>query len=213
MGPSGARAASAGFILLMAADVAAMAPATHAGAAHPVSGSGEKMDDTTSQKAASDAAAYVRTLANSWTQRSSRRRSGPAESRFHRSRSTGRRTATHRSERQGCGRCPDATRRAHDQAFDGRSTTVHTRDAEVRRVDLTRRQRFLSAIAHPQVSYILMTLGLLGLTVELWNPGLIAPGVIGGCVCCWLSSRFNTCRSTWRDCFWSSLASRCSFSS
>ena len=63
VGPSGARAASAGFILLMAADVAAMAPATHAGAAHPVSGSGEKMDETTSQKAAADAAAYVRTIA------------------------------------------------------------------------------------------------------------------------------------------------------
>jgi membrane-bound serine protease (ClpP class) len=47
-------------------------------------------------------------------------------------------------------------------------------------MEMTRRQRFLSAIAHPQVSYILMTLGLLGLTVELWNPGLIAPGVAGG---------------------------------
>ncbi len=63
--------------------------------------------------------------------------------------------------------------------FDGRSTTVHTKDADVRRIEMTRRQRFLSAIAHPQVSYILMTLGLLGLTVELWNPGLIAPGVVG----------------------------------
>ncbi len=63
VGPSGARAASAGFILLVAADMAVMAPATHAGAAHPVSGSGEKMDDTMSQKAASDAAAYVRSLA------------------------------------------------------------------------------------------------------------------------------------------------------
>jgi membrane-bound serine protease (ClpP class) len=52
--------------------------------------------------------------------------------------------------------------------------------ADVRRVEMTRRQRFLSAIAHPQVSYILMTLGLLGLTVELWNPGMIAPGVVGG---------------------------------
>jgi membrane-bound serine protease (ClpP class) len=64
--------------------------------------------------------------------------------------------------------------------FDGRSTTVHTKGAEVRRIDMTRRQWFLSAIAHPQVAYMLMTLGLLGLTVELWNPGLIAPGVVGG---------------------------------
>ena len=45
---------------------------------------------------------------------------------------------------------------------------------------MTRRQRFLSAIAHPQVAYLLLTLGILGLTVELWNPGAIAPGVAGG---------------------------------
>jgi len=64
--------------------------------------------------------------------------------------------------------------------FDGRMTRVRTANAEVRRVDMTRRQRFLSAIAHPQVAYLLMTLGILGLTVELWNPGTIAPGVAGG---------------------------------
>ena len=63
VGPSGARAASAGFVITIAADVAAMAPGTHIGAAHPVSGSGEQMDETTAKKAASDAAAYVRSLA------------------------------------------------------------------------------------------------------------------------------------------------------
>src|SRR3989338_1890668 len=63
IGPSGARAASAGFILTIAADVAAMAPGTHIGAAHPVAGNGEKMDETMAKKAAEDIAAYVRTLA------------------------------------------------------------------------------------------------------------------------------------------------------
>ena len=61
--PSGARAASAGFIITIAADIAAMAPGTHIGAAHPVSGSGAVMDETTSKKAAEDVAAYVRTIA------------------------------------------------------------------------------------------------------------------------------------------------------
>src|SRR5688572_15890172 len=61
--PAGARAASAGFILAIAADVAAMAPGTHIGAAHPVSGGGEPMDETTASKAASDTAAYARSLA------------------------------------------------------------------------------------------------------------------------------------------------------
>ena len=63
VGPSGARAASAGFILTIAADVAAMAPGTHIGAAHPVPGGGEKIDETMAKKVAEDAAAYARTLA------------------------------------------------------------------------------------------------------------------------------------------------------
>ena len=64
VGPSGARAASAGFLLTIAADVAAMAPGTHIGAAHPVAGSGQPMDETMAKKAAEDVAAYARTLAN-----------------------------------------------------------------------------------------------------------------------------------------------------
>ena len=61
--PSGARAASAGFIITIAADIAAMAPGTHIGAAHPVTGGGVEMDETSSKKAAEDMAAYVRTIA------------------------------------------------------------------------------------------------------------------------------------------------------
>jgi len=64
--------------------------------------------------------------------------------------------------------------------FDGRQVLVRTQGIEVRRIDMTRRQRFLSAIANPQIAYLLMTLGMLGLTVELWNPGAVLPGVAGG---------------------------------
>src|SRR5262249_13838095 len=63
VGPAGNRAASAGFLITMAADVAAMAPGTHIGAAHPVAGNGEKIDDVMAKKMASDTAAYARTLA------------------------------------------------------------------------------------------------------------------------------------------------------
>jgi len=139
------------------------------------------MDDTTSQKAASDVAAYVRTLAEARGRNVSLAADAVLQSRAF-------------TDREALDATPpliDLTAKDVDDVlmrldgrtikrFDGRSTTVHTKDAEVRRRDMTRRQQFLSAIAHPQVSYILMTLGLLGLTVELWNPGLIAPGVVGG---------------------------------
>jgi len=64
--------------------------------------------------------------------------------------------------------------------FDGRAAKVYTAGIVTERMEMTRRQRFLSAIAHPQVAYLLLTLGMLGLTVELWNPGTVLPGVVGG---------------------------------
>jgi membrane-bound serine protease (ClpP class) len=64
--------------------------------------------------------------------------------------------------------------------FDGRTVTISSAGARIVDLAMTRRQQFLSAIAHPQIAYLLMTLGILGITVELWNPGAIAPGVVGG---------------------------------
>jgi membrane-bound serine protease (ClpP class) len=64
--------------------------------------------------------------------------------------------------------------------FDGRSETLHTLSAEERHVAMTWTQKVLSAVAHPQIAYLLLMLGTLGLTVELWNPGSILPGVAGG---------------------------------
>jgi membrane-bound serine protease (ClpP class) len=179
--PSGARAASAGFLLTLAADVAAMAPGTHIGAAHPVSGDGQKMDDTVSKKAASDTAAYVRSLAEA------RHRNVPlAEQAVLQSRAFTDAEAARASPplvdvvaadvhdllRQLDGRT--ITR------FDGRSVVLQTRDPDLRAIEMSRRQRFLGAIAHPQIAYLLLTLGILGLTVELWNPGAVLPGVVGG---------------------------------
>ncbi len=181
VGPSGARAASAGFILALAADVAAMAPGTHIGAAHPVSGSGEPMDETTSSKAAADTAAYARTLADARGRNVALSEQAVLESR----------AFTHSEALEATPPLidlvvPDLATLLREldgrsvRRFDGRTATLHTGDAEVRRIDMTWRQRFLSAIAHPQIAYLLMTFGILGLTIELWSPGAIAPGVIGG---------------------------------
>jgi len=179
--PSGGRAASAGFVLTIAADVAAMAPGTHIGAAHPVSAGGERPDDTQAKKAAADTAAYVRSLAEA-----RKRNVGLAEQAVLESRAFTDGEAVHASP-------PLVDIVATDLSdllgqldgriitrFDGRSVTLHARDAEVRQVRMSRRQQFLGAIAHPQIAYLLLTLGILGLTVEIWNPGSVAPGVIGG---------------------------------
>ena len=64
--------------------------------------------------------------------------------------------------------------------FDGRTVTLRTASATIVPVAMTLRQRILSAVAHPNVAYILLTLGTLGLTIELWTPGAILPGVVGG---------------------------------
>jgi membrane-bound serine protease (ClpP class) len=138
------------------------------------------MDDTTSQKAASDAAAYVRSLAEARGRNVGLAGEAVLQSRAFTDRES--LDATPALIDMGAKDLDDILMQLEGRTitrFDGRSATIHTRGAEVRRIEMTRRQRFLSAIAHPQVSYILMTLGLLGLTVELWNPGLIAPGVVG----------------------------------
>jgi membrane-bound serine protease (ClpP class) len=179
--PSGARAASAGFILAMAADIAAMAPGTHVGAAHPVSGTGEPQDATTSEKAASDTAAYVRTLAEARG-----RPVGLAEEAVLKSRAFTDAEARSSTPPLVDLVVPDIDALLHQldgrvvSRFDGRKVTLSLKDAAVRRMEMSWRQRFLGAIAHPQIAYLLLTLGMLGLTVELWNPGSVLPGVAGG---------------------------------
>jgi membrane-bound serine protease (ClpP class) len=181
VGPSGARAASAGFIITLAADVAVMAPGTHIGAAHPVSGTGQQMDETMSAKVASDTAAYARSLAQARLRNVELAALAVTESRAF--------TDSEALEAMpplidfAANDVDEMLRKLEGRTirrFDGRTTTVRTGNAEVERIEMTRRQRFLSTIAHPQVAYLLLTLGLLGLTVELWNPGAIVPGVAGG---------------------------------
>ena len=181
VGPSGNRAASAGFLITMAADVAAMAPGTHIGAAHPVAGNGEKIDDTMAKKMASDVAAYARTLA---TQR--KRNVGLVEQAVLESRSF--------TEQEALSAAPplidlvatdvpDLVRKLDGRTitrFDGRTQVLHTSGTATTSVAMSWQQRVLSTIAHPQVAYLLLTLGTLGLTIELWSPGAILPGIAGG---------------------------------
>lgn len=179
--PAGARAASAGFILTIAADVAAMAPGTHIGAAHPVGGNGQKLDDTMAAKATEDVAAYVRTLASRRGRNVDLAAEAVTKSRAFTE--TEARNASPPLVEVVAADLADLLRQLDGRTltrFDGSTTVVRTAGAPVIDIDMTPRQRVLSAIAHPDIAYLLLSLGTLALTIELWNPGAVLPGVVGG---------------------------------
>lgn len=175
--PSGARAASAGVFVTLAAHIAAMAPGTNIGAAHPV-GLGEKMDKTIAEKATNDAAAYIKSLAESkgrnaqWAEKAVRESISATESealRDHVIDLVSKDLSTLLSD------------------IDGRSVqtifgtkVLRTRDARILREETGLRQKILNFISDPNVAYILMLLGFYGLFFELTSPGAIFPGVLGG---------------------------------
>jgi membrane-bound serine protease (ClpP class) len=181
VGPSGARAASAGFILTIAADVAAMAPGTHIGAAHPVNGGGEKMDETMAKKATEDTAAYARTLATRRHRNVTLAGEAVSESRAF---TEGEALAAQPPLIDVVAQdIPDLLRQIDGRTvtrFDGTTVVMRTRDAQIVGIEMSLRQRVLSAVAHPNVAYLLLSLGTLALTIELWSPGAILPGVVGG---------------------------------
>ena len=179
--PAGSRAASAGFLITMAADVAAMAPGTHIGAAHPVSGDGQKVDDTMARKMASDVAGYARTIAQQRHRNVNLVELAVTESR----------TFTEQEALASspplidlvATDVPDLLRKLDGRTiarFDGRRDR-----AANRRCGRAHGRHELDAagpgaVAHPQIAYLLLMLGTLGLTVEMWNPGAVFPGVVGG---------------------------------
>jgi len=179
--PSGSRAASAGFLITMAADVAAMSPGTHIGAAHPVSGDGEKVDETMSKKMTSDVAGYARTLATQRKRNVTLVEQAVTESRTYTEQEAA--TAEPPLVDVIATDLPDLLKKIDGRTihrFDGTPVTLHTGGASRHDVEMTWAQKVLSAVAHPQIAYLLLMLGTLGLTVELWNPGAVLPGVAGG---------------------------------
>ena len=181
VGPSGYRAASAGFIITIAADIAAMAPGTHIGAAHPVSGNGEKVDEVMAKKMASDTAAYARTLATQRGRNVTLVEQAVTESRSFTEQEA--MTATPPLIDIVASDVGDLIKKLDGRTikrFNGTTATLALGNADVRTVEMTVAQQVLSAIAHPQIAYLLLTLGTLGLTIEMWSPGAVAPGVVGG---------------------------------
>lgn len=176
--PSGGRAASAGFFLLEASDIAAMAPATNTGASSPVL-MGQEMDKVMREKVENDASAWLRGLTSKRG-----RNSDLAEKTIREAKAFTEKEAIDNhlidlivpDERQLMAQLDgrEITR------FDGRRETLHTRDAEIVDYGRSARERIISAVADPNVGFILMALGALGIYVEFNMPGLIFPGVAGG---------------------------------
>ncbi len=178
--PSGARAASAGVFITLAAHIAAMTPGTNIGAAHPVS-LGSTQDTTgaktMAEKITNDAAASIRSIANKRG-----RNAQWAEEAVRQSVSV----TAQEALKLGvidivCEDLPGLLR-----ALDGRKVklpsgerVLHTKNAQIKRTGMNFRYRILDKISNPNIAYILLMLGIYGIFFELSNPGSIFPGVVG----------------------------------
>jgi membrane-bound serine protease (ClpP class) len=182
VGPAGARAGSAGVFLTLAADVAAMHPTSNIGAAHPVTGSGRDVSEEAgkdmAKKVENDTAAFARSVAGArgrnadWAEKAVRESAAI--------------TSTDAVKERVIDFTAAELKLAVDAA-DGRKvktaageSTLRTRGAVLEPYEKTVRQKVLSFLADPNVLAILMLIGTLGIALELYNPGSVLPGVVGG---------------------------------
>ena len=179
VGPSGGKAASAGFMILIAGDVAAMAPGTNTGAAHPVMLGGGEMDKVMSQKVENDAAASVRAIADKRGRNIELAEQAVTESKSF--------TDTEALESNlidvVANDIPELLNLLDGRSivrFDGSEKNLELTGAVIEIYELTNRQRILLPLINPQLAFVLLILGALGIYVEFTHPGLIAPGVAGG---------------------------------
>jgi len=175
--PSGSRAASAGFFILECGDVAAMAPGTNTGAAHPVL-LGGKMDDVMKQKMENDAAALMRSVV------AKRGRNVElAESAVRESKSFTDQEALDKKLIEYI--APSVQDLFHQlsgksiRRFDGKTVTLNLADKPVRDYRMTLKQRILSYIMDPNVAFILLAIGAMALYAEFNHPGAVIPGTVG----------------------------------
>jgi membrane-bound serine protease (ClpP class) len=180
--PTGARGASAGFFILLSADIAAMAPGTHAGAASPVMAVGGypvTIDPTMAKKIMNDATAFLR----SYTEKRGRNPS-LAETAV-----TDAKAFT--EDEALTGKLIDLVAKSREDLFaqlngrvvtrfDGSTAKLNLQNPQVEALTMTTRERFLARVVQPDVFFILLIAGVLGLYVEFTHPGMVLPGVVGG---------------------------------
>lgn len=175
--PAGSRAASAGFFILESADIAAMAPGTNTGAAHPVV-LGEKMDEVMKTKLENDAAAFMRTVA---AKRG--RNVGVAESAVRESKSFTEQEAMQQKLIDVIAPDVPSLLRTIDgrtlRRYDGSNVTLHVAGKPIQTYEMSLKERLLSTIMDPNIAFLLFALGGLALFAEFNHPGAVVPGVVG----------------------------------
>jgi len=174
--PKGARAASAGVFITLAAHIAAMAPGTNIGAAHPVA-MGMQMDEETKEKVLNDASAYIKSIAQKrgknaqWAEEAVRKSVSITE-----------------TEALKLGVIDLIAEDLSEllQKIDGkkiefpkRIVVLKTKKAEICFIPSSFQEKFLQTLADPNIAYILMMIGILGIIMEFLHPGAILPGVVG----------------------------------
>jgi membrane-bound serine protease (ClpP class) len=176
--PSGSRAGSAGVFITLASHIAAMAPGTNIGAAHPVQ-MGEKTDETMEAKILNDTVAYIRTIAKQRGKNEQWAEQAVRES-----------VSVKEDEALKLGVIDLVSPSLEDllNKVDGRKIviapgtelTLTTKGAEVKNIPMSFRDKLLSILSNPNIVYILFMLGVFGILAEFSRPGAIFPGVIGG---------------------------------
>lgn len=175
--PGGAQAASAGVFITMAAHVAAMSPGTNIGAASPVAMQGQ-MDSIMLHKAMNDAAAFIRSIAEkrnrnvAWAEDAVRNAVAITENE----------AVDKKVVELVCKGLDDLLYQLDGRVVevDDKDRTLHTVDTEIVIVDMNWTERFFNVLSDPNIAYILFLLGVYGLLFEIYNPGSILPGVVGG---------------------------------
>lgn len=176
--PSGSRAASAGFFILLAGDVAVMAPGTNTGAAHPVMMSGADIGKTEASKVENDAAAYIRGIAGRRG-----RNAKLAEAGVRQSKSYTAEEALDGNLINGIASTPEDIFASFNgktiKRINGSETTLHLAGAHIDTYSMTSRERFLSNLADPNIAFILGAIGAILLYFEFTHPGMVLPGIVG----------------------------------
>jgi membrane-bound serine protease (ClpP class) len=176
--PSGSRAASAGFFILESADVAAMAPGTNTGAAHPVTIGGGKLDDVMKEKLENDSAALMRSVVSKRG-----RNVEVAETAVRQSKSfTDQEALSQKLIDYVASSDDDLFKQLQGKTvkrFNGQTVILNLAGEPVRNYDMTLKQRILAFIMDPNIAFILLAIGALALYAEFNHPGAVVPGTVG----------------------------------